>query len=135
MKNSVTASIEFSFKGERYKPSITLNLDEKPLARKDIPELYHIIASANNIDPYSYEYEVMESLPIKFSDAEGLVTDFISEGKLDFDAFESAWQEKLAVDNVAIIAKAHLSIDNLDDQPDLKAALIAAYLKGKTNSN
>lgn len=52
MKNIVTASIHFSFKGERHTPSITIELDRYIKATGNLPDLCQMIARENNFDMY-----------------------------------------------------------------------------------
>ncbi|MCW9012336.1 MAG: hypothetical protein OQL06_01035 [Gammaproteobacteria bacterium] len=48
-------------------------------------------------------------------------------------AFESAWQENQLLSSLQNIAKHHMSIDDLPQHAELKAALLAAYRLGKNN--
>ena len=84
-----------------------------------------------DLGPYSYEYEMMLAETIMFSDAKGLITDFVSEGILDLAAFNNAWAESIIIEKLQDIAKQYLSIDDINQQPDLKSALLAAYQQGK----
>lgn len=131
MKNIITASIHFSFKGERHKPSITLELDRHLESTGTLPNLYQLIAKENNFDLYSYEYEMMQAEEIKFSNAEGLIKDFISDGVLDVDAFTLSWQENKALNELLSIAEEHLNIKDFSQHDELKQALLAAYLLGQ----
>ncbi len=72
MSNQVTASILFCFKGTSYSPSLDLDLDRYMHTSGHIPNLYPLIARANNFDLYSYEYEMMQAEPIKFSNPQGM---------------------------------------------------------------
>jgi hypothetical protein len=135
MKNIVTASIHFSFKGKRHSPAITIELDKHLLSTGKFPNLYPLIAKANNFDMYSYEYEMMQAEPIKFSDAQGLVENYIVDGQLNLDAFESAWHENKTLEKLLQIAEQHLEINDFSQHPDLKAALLEAYNAGKRNVN
>jgi len=91
MKNIVTASVEFYFKGEKFLPSITIELDKhlKGNAVLDSDNLYSFIAKENNIGMYSYEFEMMQAEAIKFQHVEGFVENYIAEGILDMKAFEA----------------------------------------------
>lgn len=98
MKNIITASIEFSFKGETFTPRITIELDEHLKANGSLLDnLYSIIATENNIGLYLYEYEMMQAEAIQFCHVEGFVEDYITDGILDFNAFETAWHENYAI--------------------------------------
>ncbi len=131
MKNIVTATIYFSFKGKNYSPSITLELDKYLAATGSLPDLYPLIANENNFDLYSYEYEVMQSVDIHFSQPQGLIADFITNGQLDHDAFQAAWQKQRIESRLLDIAKRHMNINDFTTQPQLKNALLDAYQQGK----
>ena len=131
MSNYITASVEFYFKGEKHGASIELDMDQHMHASGKLPDLYPILAKAMDLGPYSYEYEMMLAETIMFSDAKGLITDFVSEGILDLAAFNNAWAESIIIEKLQDIAKQYLSIDDINQQPDLKSALLAAYQQGK----
>ena len=80
MSNQITASIIFSFKGVTHTPSIDLDLDEYMQKSAKIPDLYMLIAKAGNYDLYSYEYEMLQAEPISFSNAKGMVSDYVVDG-------------------------------------------------------
>ena len=127
MSNIVKASVVFCYKGETLSPSITIELDEYLQVSNTLPDLYPIIAKANNFDLYSYEFEMMQAQRIIFSDASGMVAEFITDGLLDIEAFVQAWKELKVLQKLAVVAKDKLSIDNLNDEPDIKQALLDAY--------
>ncbi|MCW8899611.1 MAG: hypothetical protein OQK75_03920 [Gammaproteobacteria bacterium] len=134
MKNIITASIHFSFKGKRHTPSITIELDKYISTTGALPNLCQLIAKENNFDMYSYEYEMMQAEPIKFSNAQGLITHFINDDSLDIEAFYTAWNENNILNTLQDIAKEHMQIDDLKAQPELSQALLQAYLAGKKSS-
>ena len=131
MNNSVTAYIEFSFKGKTYSPSLSINLDEFLQAHGSIPSLYPLIANNNGFDLYSYEYEMMEAEPLQFRDAQGMVSDFITDGELDIAAFEKAWHEQQLAEELLAVANRNMGIKNLHENPELKQALLEAYRLGQ----
>ncbi|NOQ89576.1 MAG: hypothetical protein GQ549_01375 [Gammaproteobacteria bacterium] len=131
MSNHITASVEFYFKGERHSASIELDMDQHMHASGELPDLFPLLAQSMNIGAYSYEYEMMLAETIMFSDAKGLIADFVSEGILDLAAFNIAWSESHIIEKLQDIAKQHLSIDDINQETDLKNALIAAYQLGK----
>ena len=134
MKNIVTASIHFSFKDERHSPSITIELDRYMRATGQLPDLCQMIAKENNFDMYSYEYEMMQAEKIQFSNAEGLVEEFITNGELDIDAFTLSWQENKTLNELLSVAEEHLNIKDFSQHDELKQALMAAYLLGKKSN-
>lgn len=134
MKNIITATIEFSFKGERLSPSLTLELGVYLKSTGSMPDLYMLIAKENNFDLYSYEYEMMQAEAIQFSNPDGLIENFINAGVLDVENFEAAWQEQHALSKLLEIAEDHLNITDFGQQSELKQALLAAYQLGKLDA-
>jgi len=132
MSNKITASIRFSFKGQIHEPTLELDLDEFMKKSGCLPDICMLLARANNFDLYSYEYEMMQAEPIKFNQASGLVAKYVNDSLLDVQGFETAWKESLVIEQLAVIAKKELSIDDLDKQPDIKQALIEAYKLGSS---
>ena len=132
MKNILTASIHFSFKGKELSPSLTVELDQYLEGGASFPNLCSLIAKANNHDAYSYEYEMMQAAEIKYSDAQGLIAEFINnEGQLDVAAFEAAWNENKALIKLLTVAEEHMKITDFSQHSELKNALLAAYMLGK----
>ncbi|MCW9024742.1 MAG: hypothetical protein OQK73_08665 [Gammaproteobacteria bacterium] len=103
-------------------------------AEGHLPNLYHLIARANSFDMYSYEFEMMQAETIAFSNAKGLVSDFVVDECLDIDAFETAWHEQQLLLNLQSIAQSNMDIDDLQRHPKIKQALLEAYLLGKNKS-
>ena len=133
MKSTITASIHFSFKGENHSPSITVELDKylEGGGGGSFPDLCPLIAQFNNHDLYSYEYEMMQAAEIVYSDAKGLVAEFIDEGNLNTEAFELAWHENNALNKLLTIAETHMNITDFSQHTELKKALFEAYMLGK----
>lgn len=135
MLSSIKARIEFSFQGEIYKPDIILHLDTLLDAGQDLSRLHEMIAEANNIDTYSYLFEVMESSPVIFSEAEGLAKSFLKEsGEFDLHGFQQQRMSRQSDHLLADIAREHMQVDTLDEIDGLAAALKAAYDAGVSNS-
>lgn len=132
MKNSVTVSVVFDFKGKRYAPDLELDLDSYMQQSGCLPDLYPLLASVCNLGLYSYEYEMLQSEELICSHAKGLVIDHIVDGVLDLKGFEAAWLGVEALKKLTLIAKNLLDIDDLTTQPKLKEALIAAYKLGQS---
>lgn len=131
MKNSITANVEFSFKGEDYSLSSNIDLDQFMERERSLPLIHAILAYENNIDTYSYLYEVMLEAEIRFSDARGIAVDFLSDGNFDHEAFMNTWQENRVIDLLQPIATRELGIVNLDEHLAIKNALVQAYNLGK----
>ena len=132
MKNRIDACIEFSFKGETYRTSAKVDLDAMMSQMGSIPDLHKLLASQNNIDTFSYMYEVMEMQEVVFENAEGLAVECLSDGNFDVEKFVQLWKEDAVTTVLTSIAKRCLDIDDLDQHLEIKTALIEAYNAGKS---
>jgi len=112
--NSVTASLQFDFRGQTFTPSIQVDLDQFMLRRHEIHTLYDMLGASIGLDSYRHEYDVMIMQNICFSEPAGLVSEFVKDGRLDFDGFSNAWQNARLLDAIRPVAKKHLGIDDLD---------------------
>lgn len=130
MKNIVTISVEFSFKGKTLSPSLTMDLDVLLQQTGHLPSFYQLLASENGFDLYSYEYEMMQAEPLQFSNAQGRVSDFITTGELDIPAFETAWHEDQIQAELLSIAQKNLGIADFSKNPELKQALFESFQLG-----
>jgi len=130
MNNHVTASVEFYFKAKKFSPSIELDIDQHMRSFGKLPALYPLLARSIQIDPYSYEYEMLKAEPVLFSKASGLIAQYVEAGTLNFDAFKIAWAETQALQELQMIARENLGVTDLEQQPDLKNALLQAYQLG-----
>lgn len=125
--NIIEVSIEFYFKGRRHNPSAVINLDECMHHQDLITHIYYTIASENGIGSHTYELDVMVMEPLHFDHAHGDVASFIHDHQFDIEGFRKMWMETNMVKILQPIARKHLGIDNLDEHPALKAALIETY--------
>ena len=130
MINSVRVTIIFSFKGNNFNPSSVIDFDRHLENENTFPEFFQIVARDNNIDRYSYEFEVMEMGRYQFSEATGLAEKFCSTENFDIEGFQRAWESQSLEKKLSTIAQQQLSIDDLDLQPNLKQALLQAYSLG-----
>jgi len=130
MNNHITASATFYFKGEKFSPAIELDIDQYMRTSGELPALYPLLARSINIDPYSYEYEMLEAEPVLFSKASGLIAQYLEAGILDFDAFKIVWTETQALEKLQAIALENLDVADIEQQPELKNALLQAYQLG-----
>ena len=131
MKNSVDVSVEFSFKGEAFAPSATLDLDAFMASGGSLSELHPVLARASGIDTYSYLYEVMEMADIRFSNAQGKAVGFLHGDEFDLAGYERFWREEDIAEQVQPIASEILGITDLNQDRAIRAALIKAYRLGK----
>ncbi len=127
MKNIITASITFDFKGKRYTPSIEVALDTYMQSIGKLPDLHGLIAAQNNIGIYSYEYEMMLAEDISFTNAQGMVAEYIVDGMLNNEAFESAWQEHETLQEIRTIVEKNMGINDLQQHPEFEKTLLEIY--------
>jgi len=130
---TVIASISFDFRGQRFEPSITVDLHVMMLKKQPLNYLYTPLAASIGLDAYRHEYDVMVLEEIAFSEPTGLACDFITDGELDFDAFSAAWQQQQIISIIQPIAEQHLNISNLIQHDDIRNALIESYQAGQKN--
>ena len=131
MNNNIVISAEFYFKGQKHSPSIVLDLDAHIQNKGSLDSLYPLLANSNNIDLYSYEYEMMLAEDLVFSEATGLAEAFLEDGQFDLAAFRQALHDEGITEAISEIASTHLSVDDLSSQPDLKSALLEAFKLGQ----
>ena len=139
MKNKITATIEFYFKGKKIASSLVIDLDKimktnNALQDFDFPNLYSLLAQQINLSPYSYEYEMMLSEAIKFNTPQGTSKLYLDNGVFDFHSFSKAWKEINLLNSLEEISCKYMSIENLTENENLKNALAAAYRLGTERS-
>jgi hypothetical protein len=128
--HTIDARIPFSFKGESHAPGMAIDLGELLAGADTLPDFYSLIANHNGIDTYSYLYEVMESHEIEFQNPQGLAQACFSDGHFDGQQFERLWAEQQELSVIKEIARRHLGLEDLEKEPKLKEALLAAYKAG-----
>jgi len=133
MKSSITVQILFSFKGETYSPRATIEFDRYLGKNESIPPFDLLVANQNDIDTYSYLFEVMQHGDIIFSNPEGLATEFYSADEFDLVGFVAEWKQQSVLHRLAEIAREHLAVESLDENESLKNALLQAYQTGKSS--
>ena len=131
MKNSIKVTIPFSFKGVEHKPSAIIDLDIFIQGEQTIDNTFQLVANENKIDNFSYEYEVLESSPKIFSDPTGIASEFLTENDFDLEGFKQQLLSGNALQKVQTIASNILNIDDLENNKDIKQALLEAYKAGK----
>jgi len=131
MKNSIDAGIQFSFKGVAYNLSTMIDLDLVMQSKGQVPDIHWLLATQHNIDTYSYQYDAMESHPVRCSNASGIALKCLTDNQFDELMFYRLWHENNVMHTLQKIANEHLHIDNLAQQSDIKMALMAAYEAGR----
>lgn len=132
--STLHARLTFSFKGETHQIESTFDLDSCKTVDGGPPNFHQMLARAGGVDPYSYLYEAMESHDIEFSNATGSAALCCVDGQFDWAQFERQRGEERDLHAVGLIAEQLLEVVDLDRQPALKAALLAAYRAGKAAS-
>ena len=130
MANKVKISASFSFKGIEHHPSVTVDFDQYINCLNELPDLHKIIAGNNNIGLYSYEYEMLQMASLTYSEAEGLIANFVSDTSIDMDAFENAWHEDFIQRELQHLIKEKFNIDQLNQNPELKTVILQTYRLG-----
>ena len=133
MENSVLAHIYFSFKGESYDLKTTIDLNDLLERTDTLPNIHRILARQNNIDTYSYLYEVMESHEVSYDKATGLAASCINGNLFDMEKFRQLWQKQKEINIVQSIAKQYLNIEDLNQKTAIKSALLEAFRQGKNS--
>ena len=130
MSHMITISLTFSFKGNTYTPSISIDLDQWMQRGANIDELHHQLAESIGYGPYSHEYDVLMMSDIEFSSDDEYVKQYINQTMLDIKGYKAAWHEQQITSKVMQIAEKHLSSDQLKDAA-IRQALIACYRSGQ----
>jgi hypothetical protein len=126
--NTIRARLTFAFKGEDIALESIIDLDR--CDDEAAPDFHQWLARAGNIDPYSYQYEVLESEGIAFDQPTGLAVACCAEACFDWTAFVALRREARDLEVVRVIAMKTLGVADLGADPRLKAALLAAYRAG-----
>jgi hypothetical protein len=134
MKNSITISVNFYYKGKELTPTMVVDLDALIKSGSGFESLYPQLARSNNIDHYSYEYEVMLTEKLIFSNATGLASEYLEDGNFDYPSFVKALNDESITLLISKIAKKHLKIEDLSNDPKLKTALMDAFNAGQKNT-
>ena len=140
MKNTITLTIPFSFKGEDHVPSSKINLDDFCLQNQHLEAPYHevfchTVATENNIDRYSYEYEVLHAAPHHFSEATGIAKDYVVDGQFDMAGFTENLRQVQVMNILQAIASKMMGINNLEAHERLQQALREAFEAGKNRNH
>lgn len=134
MNNSIRVSAQFDFRGESFTPEMVLDLDAMMVSGAELPNLHLLLAKANRIGLYSYEFEVLESSELIFSNATGDAADFLHNNHFQFEEFCRHWQAQQQLEALRNIAREHMGVESLEQLPGLQDALLAAYRLGQESS-
>jgi len=130
--NRIRIGLEYSFRGETFSPSATIDLDTLG-DPAEAPDWHAMLAASAGIDTYSYAYEVMQQSPLRFSEAGGLAAQYLHDDDFDFAGFVHARRQADIPAQLQGIASEVLQVDDLDAQPALAEALLQAYRLGRAS--
>lgn len=123
MTNRIEIYAEFDFKGKSFHPVADIDLDSAMEKHGEIPPLTQILARESGIGLYSYELEVLETVPVMVGRAEGLAKRFVlQDGRFDGEGFEAEWQNEAVRRKMDVIAQQY---------PSIEEAMFAAYKLGR----
>jgi len=155
MKIIITISTEFSFKGEIISPKYSFDLLHYLKSHQSLEHLHSLLARENNIDEYSYAYEVMLSSPIEFSDESNRLNNYIDgyshsersnleQSNSEHYKYEHGFDHRSYIDDlmqeqflieIQSKFKSNIKMTHLDkqlnDDKALGEALLIAYNMGK----
>ncbi|MBU1447595.1 MAG: hypothetical protein KKF58_04715 [Gammaproteobacteria bacterium] len=130
MANSIDAFIEFSFKGEDYELHSTLDLDQQLERHMSLESMHHVLAVEHGIDTYSYLFEVMQVADIQYDNPQGRAVEYLHDGEFDFEAYAEENTTDALLAPLQAIALREMGVEDLEQQPQLKHALLRAYRLG-----
>jgi len=129
--NTLCARLEFSFQAETYLFETCIDLDACLAASPEAPDFHRLLGQQNGVDPYSYRYEVLEAHDIEFAAPTGLAVRCCADGAFDWARFVELWRDEALLDTLRNIALRHMSIERIEESPDLLNALRDAYAAGR----
>ncbi len=130
--NSIDVSVDFSYQGKHYKPEITIDLD-RFIKQDSDHSFYPLIARENDIDTYSYLYEVMQQSALYYRNPKGLAVDFMQNGHLNLDEYGKKWEEDQILNQLLKIAINQMGIRDFNHHQRLKKSLLQAYRLGASS--
>ncbi|MDX8387705.1 MAG: hypothetical protein R8M46_04110 [Ghiorsea sp.] len=133
--NSIVIKVEFYFKGEKFEPCATVDLDRYFQAQQTIQFCYVTLAKAGNIGLHSHELDIMTMEPLTFVKATGLAEQFLVDGEFDWAGAEKAWLASKEMEHIISIANKFFSVEYIEEHPKLAAALQEAYSLGRTHES
>ena len=96
---------------------------------------YQLVANENKVDNFSYEYEVLESSKIIFSEPTGLAAEFLQDNHFDLEGFKKKTIQYDVEKVLQDIASSVLNIDDFENNQEIKQALLQAYQAGVKKSS
>ncbi len=127
--DKVTAHLSFDYRGQSHEMSAELVLADCLWSSADgVLDAPRLIADANGVDVWSYEFEIMQQSEVWFDDAQGLASVFVQDGRFDAAGYRAAWQQQ--VDAMLSPEWHALIAGNADWHVRLQQAIRQAWLQG-----
>ena len=133
--NSIDIKVEFYFKGERFAPCTTVDLDSYFQLQQTIQFCYVALAKAGDIGLHSHEIDLMVMEPLTYVKATGLAKQFLVDGEFDWEGMEQAWRASRQKNHITGIANKFFSVEYLEEHPKLATALEEAYNLGRSHES
>ncbi|MEQ1668480.1 MAG: hypothetical protein ABL868_08515 [Sulfuriferula sp.] len=127
MKNTVEVYTEFDYQGVLHIPTTVLDLDAHIKSLDDVSVIPVLLAKANRIDSYSYQYEILLDSQLCYANATGLAADFLVGSDFDFAGFLAVNSVDNVVARLQQIAQDEMGISDFSTHAALKQALLRAY--------
>jgi hypothetical protein len=127
MKNTIEVYTQFDYQGSSIKSNMTLDLDAHIQTLDDVPAIPVLLAKANHIDSYSYQYEILLDSPLCFGNATGQAAQFLVNGEFDFVGYLAANSKVSLVTQLQTIAQEELGVTDFSEHAALRQALLRAY--------
>ena len=137
MSNTITVEIPFSFKGKTLVPSAIIDLDammrryHEMIPGQELESVYPLLAASIDIDVYSYEYEIMQAGTGVYSKPTGLAEKHLNNTSFDYQRFYKDWLTHKDLTMVQKIAQTRMGVEDLQQQPALRDALLEALALGR----
>jgi hypothetical protein len=129
VNNSIRVSAVYSFRGETFSPTVVIDLDAL-VDQGEAADFHALLARQTGIDTYSYVFEVLQQATLQFSEAHGLAAAYLHDGRFDFTGFAAALRQQRIMPQLQAIAADVLALDDLNEHPSIREALLQAYLLG-----
>ncbi len=131
MTDRIIARLQFDFRGRSYDLAAPVDL-AKWLASGGEFDAVAWLARAHGIDPYSYEYEIMQQAELRFESAEGSAAGFLHDGCFDAEGWAAAQRSGQHSDERLVrLAEPLLCTLTPQQQDSLLALLRQVYLLGQ----
>ncbi len=130
MAEQVTVHAEFDYRGKTHQVSAVIALDVLLQSGEYDFNVLGVLAAANGIDPYSYEFEVMQQAELRYDDAQGLAAKFVQAGQFDVLGYAAARHRQGCEAQLLRLAQPALGLCGEPQRETVLAALRQAFVLG-----